>query len=52
MVLIKLLPWILNPWQMFWGLMWNIIEIYRIDFMSFAGPWMLSQIMGKGKRIK
>jgi hypothetical protein len=53
MFLIKLNPIRLNPWRWFWGLVWNIIELYRTDFMAFSGPWIFSQMIGPhGSKIR
>lgn len=42
----------LNPWQLFWGLIWEISETTRIGLGRFA-PFVFVQAMGhKGKEIQ
>jgi hypothetical protein len=48
MLLMKLKPWVLGPWQMLWAVIWDICELFHLN--PKWAPWMFAQMTGASTR--
>lgn len=39
-----------SPWQVFWGLIFNLCEELHVNLGSFA-PWVFGQMIGRKARL-